>query len=239
MMNNEHTIKQRILAYARSHGRIGFAQLVSDLGVNPNTARQYLSRLTRGKKLVRVGSGEYMLSDKQIFMFIPSKDIEKLYSGLKERFPFTDFCIYDGSIFNPLQHHVSVNHAIYVETNRDAVDAVFSQLKDTQKIVYKQPGADLMYDYVDLQEPCVIVKTFVTESPVNKVNGMCTPTLEKLLVDIQKDEDLDYMRGIESLYMFQTAIDQYVVNTPKMLRYAKRRGAYEYISSLIEKTQRI
>ena len=91
MMNEEHTIKQRILNYARNHGRVGFAQLVSDLGLKPNTARQYLSRLSRGKKLVRVGNGEYMFPDKQIFMFIPTKDIEKLYNGLKEAFPLADF----------------------------------------------------------------------------------------------------------------------------------------------------
>lgn len=239
MMNEGNTGKQRILDYASSHGRIGFAQLVSDLGLSSNTARQYLSALTKAKKLVRVSNGEYMLPDKQIFMYLPTKDVEKLYNRLKEELPFTDFCIYDGSIFNPLQHHISVNRAIYVETNRDAVDAVFFHLKDTRRLVFKQPGADVMYNYVNLQEPCVIVKTLVTESPVNKVNGVPTPTLEKLLVDIQKDDDLDYMRGIESLYMFQTAIDQYVVNTPKMLRYAKRRGAYENINSLIKQTQRI
>lgn len=239
MMNEEHTIKQRILEHARDHGRVGFAQLVSDLGLKPNTARQYLSRLTKGKKLIRVGSGEYMLSDKQLFMFIPTKDIEKLYGRLKEAFPFADFCIYDGSIFNPLQHHMAVNHAIYVETNRDAVDSVFFRLKDSQKAVYKRPDNDMMYDYVDLHKPCVIVKPFVTEAPVNKVNGIQTPTLEKLLVDIQKDDDLDYMRGIESLYMFQTAIDEYVVNTSKMLRYAKRRGAFDDINSLIKQSQSV
>lgn len=238
MMNKENTGKQKILSYARSHGRIDYAQLVSDLGLSSNTSRQYLSTLTKAKKLVRVSNGEYMLPDKQVFTYLPTKEVEMLYNGLKEELPFTDFCIYDGSIFYPLQHHVSVNHAIYVETNRDAVDAVFSKLKDTQKVVFKQPGTDVMYDYVNLREQCVIVKPFVTESPVNKVNGVETPTLEKLLVDIQKDDDLDYMRGIESLYMYQTALDQYVVNIPKMLRYAKRRGAYENINSLIEQTKR-
>lgn len=106
-------------------------------------------------------------------------------------------------------------------------------------MVYKRPGNDMMYDYVDLHEPCVIVKPFVTEAPVNKVNGIQTPTLEKLLVDIQKDEDLDYMRGVESLYMFRTAIDEYVLNTPRMLRYARRRGAFEDIDSLIKQSQRV
>lgn len=237
--NERNSIKQCILDHARRHERIGSSQLVSELGMKPNTARQYLSALAKGGKLVRIGNGEYMLTDKQVFSFIPTEALEKLYKGLKDELPFTDFCIYDGSIFTPLQHHVSVNHAIYIETNRDAVDTVFSQLKDSQRIVYKQPDAAFMYDYVNLQEPCIIVKTFVTESPVNRVKGMWTPTLEKILVDIQKDDDFDYMRGTESLYMFRTAIDRYIVNTPKLLRYAKRRGAYESTRSLIEQSEQI
>lgn len=51
---------------------------------------------------------------------------------------------------NTLQRHVSVNHAIYVETNRDAVDSVFSLLKDSDMPVYKQPAAKFMYDYVNM-----------------------------------------------------------------------------------------
>lgn len=66
---------------------------------------------------------------------------------------------------------------------------------------------------------------------------MVTPTIEKLLVDIQKDEDFDYMQGTEITYMYQTAFDLYTVNTPKMLRYAKRRGAYDSTYSLIEQSQ--
>lgn len=234
MTNEKNSIKQRIWDYARNHERIEVFRLVSELGLKPNTARQYLSALVKEQKLVRVENGEYMLTNKQVFKFTPTKALEKLYGELKKELPYTDFCVYDGSIFTPFQHHVSVNHAIYVETNREAVDTVFSQLKDSQRVVYKQPDASFMYDYVNLQEPCIIVKTFVTESPVNKVNGIFTPTLEKILVDIQKDDDFDYMRGVESLYMFQTASDLYIVNKPKLLRYAKRRGAYEDILSLIE-----
>ncbi len=233
MKNENYSIKPQILNYARNNGRFGISQLVSDLGMNINTVRQYLSALARENRIVRISNGEYMYTTKQTFRFIPSETLKRLYNELKEELPYTDFCIYDGGIFTPLQHHVSVNHAIYVETNRDTVDTVFSRLKDSTRNVYKQPDAAFMYDYVNLQEPCVIVKTFVTESPVNRVDGIITPTIEKLLIDIQKDDDLDYMRGTESLYMFRTAFDLYVVNIPRLLRYAKRRGAYESTYSLI------
>lgn len=239
MINDNHSIKQCVLDYAQNNERFGIDQLVTELKMRINTARQYLSALAKENKIMRIGNGEYMFTDKQVFRFIPSETLEKLYRELKEELPYTDFCIYDGSIFIPFQHHVSVNHAIYVETNRDAVDVVFAQLKESQNIVYKQPNAAFMYDYVNLQDSCVIVKPFVTESPTNAINGVIVPTLEKILVDIQKDDDFDYMRGTEASYMYQTAFEQYVVNTQKLFRYAKRRGAYDNIQSLVKQLQLI
>ena len=36
--------------------------------------------------------------------------------------------------------------------------------------------------------------------------------------------------------MFQTAMEQYVVNIPRLFRYAKRRNAYERIKQIVEQT---
>lgn len=237
MINENYSIKQCILDYAQIHEQFEINQLVTELGMKINTARQYLSALTKNEQIVRIGNGTYSLPNKQIFKFVPNNDLLNIHQELKAKFPFADFCIYDGSILTTLQHHISINHAIYVETNRDAVDSVFSQLKESHTYVYKQPNGDFMYNYVDLQEPCVIVKTFVTEAPVNKINGILTPTLEKILVDIQKDADFFYLQGIETTYMYQAAFDLYTINIQKMLRYAKRRGAYESTVSLIEESK--
>ena len=72
------------------------------------------------------------------------------------------------------------------------------------------------------------------------VKGIRIPTLEKLLVDIQKDADFDYLRGAESLYMYQMAFDLYTINTQRLMRYAKRRGHQPrnqrtYLSKMISK----
>ena len=90
-----------------------------------------------------------------------------------------------------------------------------------------------MNDYIDLREPCIIVKPLITESPLADVEGIRVPTLEKLLVDTQKDADFDYLRGTESLYIFQMAFELYTINTQRLLRYAKRRGIGQEINDLI------
>lgn len=226
--------KTHIMSYAARHHSVSAPCLVSEYGMKAVTARQYLSDLSTSGNLVRIGRGEYALSGKQQFQYEPTDEVRAIYNELKTELPFTDFCVYEGSIFSPLQHHLSINHAIYVETNRDAVESVFERLKEKYKDVFRQPNSSFMYDYVDLKEQCIIVKPLVTEAPLIERNGVKVPTLEKILVDMLKDDDFDYLRGNEEYYMYQMALDLYTINLPKLLRYARRRGISDTVSKLIK-----
>jgi len=229
--------KKQILQIARTNHWVNANFLATACGIKPVTARQYLSALAKDNELVRVGQGVYAIAQKQTFTYKPSELVKEIYLMMKTELPFTDFCVYDGSILSPIQHHISINHTIYVETNRDTVELVFGCLKKLYKSVYRQPSAIFMYDYIDLREECIIVKTLVTESPLMEVDGIKVPTLEKLLVDTQKDADFDYLRGSESLNMFLLAFDQYTINTQRLLRYAKRRSISQEIQELIKQTK--
>ena len=59
------------------------------------------------------------------------------------------------------------------------------------------------------------------------------PTLEKLLVDINADHDFYYLQGVEAFYILDNARSLYQLNTPKMLRYASRRGIREKMQSYL------
>ena len=230
-------IKQRILQYATSHPKISYSFLMVSHSMNPTTARQYLSELAKENKLVRVGHGVYAIAQKNAFTYKPSESVKEIYLKMITELPFTDFCVYDGNILSSIQHHLSINHAIYVETNRDAVESVFSRLKGLYKNVYRQLSSTFMYDYIDLREECIIEKTLVTESPLMEVDGIKIPTLEKLLVDTHKDADFDYLRGSESVNMFQLAFDQYTINTQRLMRYAKCRSMSQEIQELIRESR--
>jgi predicted transcriptional regulator of viral defense system len=228
-----NTCKRKILEIAQTHNMVNAELLATVYGIKPITARQYLSALAKDNLLVRIGQGVYAIAQKQTFTYKPSELAKEIFLKMKSELPFTDFCVYDGSILSPIQHHLSINHAIYVETNRDAVESVFNRLKEFYKNVYKRPNATLMYDYIDLRENCIIVKTLVTESPLMEVDGIKVPTLEKLLVDTQKDADFDYLQGSEALNMYQLAFEQYSINTQRLMRYAKRRNISQEIQELI------
>ena len=225
--------KKQILEFAQTNQKVNASSLASAYGMKAVTARQYLYSLAKDKELVRVGQGEYAINMKQSFTYKPTEIVKKIYQSLKAELPFTDFCVYDGSILSPIQHHLYINHAIYVETNRDSVESVFGRLKTKYKNVYRQPNAAFVHDYIDFREECIIVKALVTESPLMDVQSVRVPTLEKLLVDTQKDSDFDYLQGAESLYMYQMAFELYNINTQRLMRYAKRRGIGQEIQELI------
>ena len=226
-------MKDTIVQYLKEQDIVSADSLAAGCGVSIVSARQYLSTLFKEGKIERIGKGKYTLKSKQDFIYIPSDEAKRLYDSLKKSLPLADFCVYDGSIISPIQHHISINNAIYVETNRDVVESVFGRLREGRTDVFRQPDAKFVYDYIDLKNPCIIVKALVSESPLRKIDEIYVPTLEKMLVDTQSDADFDYLRGSESQYMFQQAFDLYTINIQRLMRYARRRNISEGIQSLV------
>lgn len=234
-MNNS---KVNIINYLSTHNNVCAEDLTAYYGIKTTTARQYLSEISRKGDLVRISRGTYAVSQKQNFVFVPNKISQSIYKQLSNQLPYNDLCVYDGSVFSQFQYHLFTNNAVYVETNRDSVEYVFNYLKSKYNNTFRQPDANFMTDYVDLRKRCIIVKSLVTESPLAEYDGVRVPTLEKLLVDIQKDADFDYLRGTESLYIYQSAFELYNINTQRLLRYAKRRGTLTSVESLINEVKK-
>lgn len=97
-------------------------------------------------------------------------------------------------------------------------------MRDEGKTAYLRPTRELIYNYIDLSQPSIFVKPLITESPVQDCSGILVPTLEKLLVDLQKDKDFFYLQEAEGVNIFQNALSLYSINESRLLRYASRRG---------------
>jgi len=139
-------------------------------------------------------------------------------------FPFARICVYNGSSLSSIQHHLFANNLTYVEVSKEAVESVFGCLKSRGYQVYLSPNSYFINRYVDMTSNSVIVKPLVTEAPVVTENGVCVPTLEKLLVDIRCDDDYEYLQGLEADNMLTVAKSLYAINSSKMNRYGKRRN---------------
>lgn len=150
---------QDIMDYALSHPQFGLHELYSYLDKEGNkdishkTVSWYLTKLIESGKLQRVAHGKYDIGAKQQFLITPTDEQFSLNEELKQKWPFANFCIYNGSVISPLQHHLSANNITYIETERDAVTAVFNHLRDEGKTAYLRPTRELIYNYIDLSQP--------------------------------------------------------------------------------------
>ncbi len=148
-------------------------------------------------------------------------------------FRLQNFVFIKEKFIAPLQHHLSSNRVIYVETDRDSAETIFNYLKDGRHNVYLRPDKEMIYRYIDMDKRVIFVKNLVSEAPLQKVSGVPIPTLEKLLVDILRDTDFFYLQGSESEHIIENAFSLYVVNRSRLFRYADRRKAKENLSSII------
>lgn len=101
MRSDDYNIKQCILDYAQNHEQFEINQLVTELKMKINTARQYLSTLTKNKQIVRIGNGTYSLPNKQIFKFVPNDDLLKIHQELKAKFSSLPIFAYTMVVYLP------------------------------------------------------------------------------------------------------------------------------------------
>ncbi|MDD7454695.1 MAG: hypothetical protein PUK70_00350 [Bacteroidales bacterium] len=224
-------LQTHILEYASSHPSFSIVELLSatpkSILSSRATLEWYLGQLTKNGKLSRIGKGRYSSRPHSIFIPQPRETDAELFHQLKTAYPEATFCIYKGSIFAPLQHHLSYNAMTYIETQRELTEVLFHRFQGEGKVVFHRPNKKILYDYIDISKPIFIIKPLITGSPLQEVTGITVPTLEKLLVDIRCDADFDYMGGSESARMLENAVSLYAINTTKLFRYAGRRHCRE------------
>ena len=193
----------------------------------------HIKKLIKQNHISRLSRGLYGRFTKTDFVPLLTDELRDLYTDVAGAFPLIDVLVYSGNDITSLQHHLSANNTLYLEVPKDATEAVFHYLIDRKIKAYHKPSADFMSDYVDLSEKSVIVKALTTESPMKLTDGIRMPTLEKILVDINADQDFYYLQGDESFYIMQNALSLYSINVPKMLRYASRRGMRETMKTIL------
>jgi hypothetical protein len=126
---------------------------------------------------------------------------------------------------------------ILIEVEKEATQSVFFFLKEEKYPVFVEPTEDIFEKYLSEEKENLIVTSLVTESPLQKIDGLNTVTIEKMLVDIFCDELIfSAQQGSEMKTIFLEAMSKYSVNENRMLRYADRRRKKEsfriYLNSI-------
>ncbi len=187
--------------------------------------------------LNRIGRGKFAIGKNKFFTPEISSKIKSVHSKLKNEFPYLRMCIWNTSSLNEFMIHQPGRFYILIEVDKEATQSVFFYLKEHKFSVFIEPTQDLFEKYLPDEKETFIVKTLVSEAPLQTINKISSPTIEKILVDIFCDDIIfAAQQGAEMRTIFQEVLKKYTVNENRMIRYADRRrkkdSFREYFCSL-------
>ncbi|GAF05739.1 DUF6577 family protein [Saccharicrinis fermentans] len=192
--------------------------------VKKTTINWRVYALIRKGILTRIGRGKFCFGSSKIFAPGLNRKEKVIYNKLKSEFPFVDICVWNTKILNEFMQHQPGNFQIIVEVEKEVSQSVFYFLKELNYPVFIEPTEEILEKYLPTDKEAIIIKSLVSESPLQESGNIRTITIEKLLVDIFSDSIIfSAQQGAELRTIFQEAFNKYTVNQSKMLRYASRR----------------
>lgn len=218
--------RKELIANLKSENQIG----------SPGTLSEQLNRLLKSGQLIRLKRGVYKLPDdaKKDFSVVCSNEMKKINQQIKNQFPFVDYCLWSGSVLMPYMHHIPNLNLLFVDVEREVTESVFNLLNpDSNKRVFLMPSLTDFERYINGNE-AIIIRPLITEAPIQLIDGINTPAIEKILVDIIGDVEFSFLQGSEINYVYSTIFERHSVNKNKLLRYATRRGRKQEVEQLLK-----
>ena len=196
--------------------------------VKPTTINWRIYSLVQMGILKRIGRGKFSIGKGENYVPEISAKLKTTYKKLKREFPYLDICIWNTSALNEFMVHQPGRFYILVEVEKEATRSVFFFLKEAKYSVFLEPTKDLLEKYLPEEKKVFIVKSLVSEAPVENIKGIKTASIEKMLVDIFCDDIIfSAQQGSEMRTIFKEALSKYSINESRMFRYADRRRKKE------------
>ena len=225
-------ISNEIIRFATNRQSFSRQELIEEFSnLSEKSLSQQLYRLLKTNRLERVRQGIYRLP---VSLFAVSEEIKQFNELLKKQFPYANFCFWSSDVLMPFMHHIPNLNFIYIDVENDVAESAFNFLKINQtKLIFFRPNKEEFNRYIAGTET-IIIRQLVSESPLQTVENVLVPTLEKVLVDIAGDVEFDFMQGAEITYFYRNVMERHTINKRKLLRYASRRGRKEEVEQLYD-----
>jgi hypothetical protein len=209
----------------------------SQTNIKKATVNWRIYELVQKGLLQRIGRGVLKLGKENCFTPAIYKKQKTITSFINKQFPLAAFCTWHTSALKEFFQHVVARDFLLVEVEKEAIGSVYNAIKETNKNTFKEPSHEIMETFVFERIEPVIIKTLISESPLQKTDSIVVPTLEKILVDLYADNNIFFfLQGKEYFNIFENAVTKYTINTDRLLRYAKRRNKKEELQKMLVQT---
>jgi hypothetical protein len=196
--------------------------------------RVTIHRLKKLGILKSVRRGLYQIDTKRGLDFPVSQAEKEIIHLVKSHLPLLDIVLWTSSIFNHFASFQSNKEFLFVEVESGSELAVFELLQDIYSgFIFLKPNEEIYSNYIIKTEKPIIIKTLISESPLESVNGILRPSLEKIIVDFYADE-LNFRTWIGERERIVTELfGATIINLSTLMRYASRRNRKNSIRSIV------
>ncbi len=192
--------------------------------------------MLKSGEIIRTARNVYMVPDgkeKRIYCPIYSDLASKLISQIAEKYPTIQFTVFETGLMNVFLNHMVAQNTIFVQVEKEICIFVFRFLQENgyERLLYKPKKADYALYW---KKDCIVVTDLISETPLSASapHEIC---LEKMLVDMHCDKLISstFSKSEYPQVLYQ-AMKTYRIETPKMMRYARRRGRESEIKHILE-----
>lgn len=234
-------LKDKVISYLEAESTISKAKLVDSIlsdfpELKESTVNVYLSRLKKEGVISNPARGLYTLKGKKRYNPLIDIKLKRLYNKIKKEYPFAEYCIWNTKWLNEFMRHQPFKFYTVLELDKDVTESVFYTLKELGKQVFIEPDAETFDLYISNSEDVIILKHLISEAPLQEIENVAVPTIEKLLVDMIIDTKMYAAQQNEIESIYANVFGKYEVNKNKMKRYAYRRNREKEIASLTNLT---
>ncbi len=201
--------------------------LLNEPELNKNTFAWRIYHLKKKGIIKEIARGLYSLYNKDKFTLKINRTTEKIALNIFKSFTEISFCISNSTWINEFTSHQYSNNFTIVEIEKDYLESVFYNLKESKKNIFLKPNEIELDRYISDLNNAIILLPFITRSPIQKSENKRynIPTLEKLLVDIfAKNSPYYFLTLSEIKKIIVNALRKYNINQTTLLAYAERRG---------------
>lgn len=209
--------------------------------LNKNTFAWRIYDLKNRGIIKSIGRGIYTFHQKPQFEPPADRQLSRIYKLIQNRYDLEKICIWDTSWLHDFMLHQPTFSLKIVEVENDVLESIFYFLKDANiRNVFLYPDEPVMDRYVSEEIKPVIIKPYISRSPVIKLKNKTYPMMEKMLVDLFCDTVLfTIYQSSEIVRIFTQAHKQYTLNFSTMMTYVKRRGKGTELRDFLDSEIRI
>lgn len=214
--NNDYISKQQLQAI--------FNEVYNNTTLK--TFQNAIAILKNEQKISSINDDYYSIVRKKFYEFKDNNETKKIHNIINQEYPNINFIVWNTGVINEFTLHYSMNDYIIVETEKVSIELIVNLLKEKFLKKYTVITEEILNSNREMysnEEKMIIVRSLHVKSPLINKNKKSMISIEKIMLDLYKDELYIQYQGRELKIIYENIFEKYEINFKRLLGYVKYR----------------